>query len=107
MAAFPNNLVITFTETVPERTKAHRNTMTDKGWVRLEDFYDFGYKGIKNWVDTIKKRTVARGGVNFASVALKKLQALSYWCNQLIFRVETLDCTNLNTDVLRQSMEDF
>ena len=107
MAAVPNNLLITLTEHVLELNEAQRNAITNNGWVRLEDFRDFGYEGIKSWVGTMEKRTVTRGGVNFGSVAFKKLQALSYWCKQQILRGKVLDCANFNANALTQAMEDY
>ena len=106
MAAAPNNLVDTLTQHVLELNESQRNVITYNGWVRLEDFRDFGYEEIKNWIGTMEKRTVTRGGVNFGPVAFKKLHALSYRCNQQILRGEVLDCANFNANVLRQSMED-
>ena len=107
MAEVPNDLVITLTQQVLQLSEAQRNAITTNGWVRLEDFRDFGYEQIKDWISTMEKRTVARGGVNFGSVAFKKLQALSYWCNQQILRGKTLNCANFDANTLQQSMEDF
>lgn len=106
-AAAPNNLVITLTEHVLELTPQQRAAITQNGWVRLGDFRDFGYQQIKDWTDTMEKRTLARGGVNFGSVAFKKLQALAYWCNQQLLRGKVLDCGDFDADALQQSMEDF
>ena len=107
MAAAPNDLVITVTEHVLQLTQAQRTAITNNGWIRLVDFRDFGYNEMKDWVDKIEKRAVNRGGVNFGSVAFKKLQALAYWCNQQILRGKTLDCANFTGDVLRQAMTDY
>ena len=52
MAAVPNNLLITLTEHVLELNEAQRNAITNNGWVRLEDFRDFGYElrvGLVPW----------------------------------------------------------
>ena len=107
MAEAPNNQVITLTENVLELNEAQRTAITNNGWVQLEDFRDFDCNRIKDWISTMEKRNINCGGVNFCSIAFKKLQALSYWCNQQILRGKVLNCDDFTADVLKQAMEDY
>mmetsp|Transcript_13011 Transcript_13011/g.15874 ORF Transcript_13011/g.15874 Transcript_13011/m.15874 type:complete len:99 (-) Transcript_13011:241-537(-) len=76
------------------------------GWTDLEEFRDFSFQEIKDWIGAIEKRTVARGGCNFGSVAMNKLQALNYWVDLCIFRGIPLDHNAFDNAIICEAMND-
>ena len=46
----------------------------DNGWIVLLDFEGFIELEISTWISRCERRTLARGGYNFGSVAVRKLK---------------------------------
>jgi len=58
----------------------------DNGWIVLLDFDGFTESEISIWISTCERRTLAGGGCNLGSIAIRKFKALSYWIDQQVLQ---------------------
>ena len=97
-----HDLVTTVCDNVLSLTTSQRNN----GWARLADFQGFNYDEIQTWAREINRLPASRGGCYFGSVAMAKLQGLTYWANQMLLRGNTLVCDGFDSAMMWKSMDD-
>ena len=83
-AAPADQLVATLTGGIMALSARQQEAITQNGWVVLEDFRGCSYKDLSSWIERMDKRPQNRGGCTFGNIVSLKLQALSFWINQMI-----------------------
>ena len=104
-AAPPNDLVTTVCDNVLSLTASQRDAIMKNGWNFLDDFQGLNYDRIKTWARESNRLLESRGGCYFVSVAMAKLQGLTYWANHMILRGHTLVCDGFDYEMMRQLMD--
>ena len=105
-AAPPNDLVTTICDNVLSLASSQKDAIVNNGWACLADFQGFKYDRIQTWVREINRLPVSRGGCYFGSVAMAKLQGLTYWANKILLSGHTLVCNGLDSAMMRKLMDD-
>ena len=105
-AAPPNDLVTTLCDNVISLTSIQRDKFFNSRWARLADFQGFNYNKIDTWAKESNRLPASRRGCYFVSVAMAKLQGLTYWANIMLLRGHTLVCNGFDASMMRQSMND-
>ena len=102
----PNDLVNNVYDNVLSLTAIQRGTIVNKGWARLADIQSFNFDRIQTWARESNRLPASRGRCYFGSVAMEKLQGLTYWENQMLLRGHTLVCNGFDAAMMRQLMDD-
>ena len=105
-AAPPKDLVNTVSDNVISLMASQRDTIVNTRWARLANFQCFNYNMIQTWAMESNRLPASCVGCYFGSVAMTKLQALSYCANQMLLRGHTLVCHGFDSTMIRQSMDD-
>ena len=107
MAAAPcNNLVTTVCDNVISLTESQMYAIVNNVWARLSDFQGFNYDRIQTWVRKSKRLPALRGRCYFGSVAMEKIQGISYLANHMLLHEHSLVCDGFDAAMMRQSMDD-
>ena len=102
----PNNLVTTVCDNVLSLTASQREAIVNNGWDRFADFQGSNYNRIQTWAREINRLPASCGGCYLGSLAMAKLQGLTYWVNQMLLRGYTLVCDGFDAAMIRQLMDD-
>ena len=106
-AAPPNDLFNTVCDNVLSLTASQRYAIMNNGWALLADFQGFNYDRIQTRSRESNRLPASRGGCYFGSVAMEKIQGLTYWVNQMLLREHTLVFDGFDAVMIRKLMERF
>ena len=107
MVDYPGNEVGLLSQNVLELTINQANALSNNGWETIDAFEGYSTKDIKEWMSTIAKVPITRGGCVYPMVRAKRVIALSFWVNHNILRGIVPDPNTFLAPVLQQALLDY
>ena len=85
----PNDLVTTVCDNMISLTAIQRDEIMNNGWAWLADFQGFNCDRKHTWEMESNRLPASRDGCYFGSLAMEKLQGITYWVNQMLLHRNT------------------
>ncbi len=104
---YPVTEIGNIANTVLSFTVAQANAIHNNGWEQLIDLEGYTSEDIQSWVETVGRRTAARGGVIIPTVRARRLCALNYWVNRTILRGRPVVAQQFDAAALATAMADY